>query len=348
MSVFEGLQQLFRKKSPQPEVPATPSPNPDCSGEKPPSAAAAFHEKPPATQSVLTRHKNNIPRLDKAAEAFFTDEPASPPEKITRTPSPKRETSAPAPKKTRRTTTRSGLPLLDGEKDLFRAMLSPRGNGDESNHKLPSHARRQQPSPAGKKQKPLLKDKNGIPLLRNQTDFTMVFREETKYGGKATESMSVPATGAAARKSEPLDFSVQLRNSLGDKGTERLLKEKKTGVSQGPGISLKERLRRYPAPQKNLDLHGFSGIQAHLKTEIFLQQAKEDGLFTVRIITGRGRNSQGPAVLPDIVDQKIREMAKTGLILSWQWGNDSREPGGSVLVYINHFDTPGRPLPNGR
>ncbi|TWI77363.1 Smr domain-containing protein [Desulfobotulus alkaliphilus] len=346
MSVFEGLQKLFRQLPAREKKTVEPNPLPEKKtvADAPPASENAA---PPARKAALKKNRHGIPLIEKPVEELFKDVPQQTPpatidpaigKKTLPLTSNKASAKKKPEKKKHTPMNRKGLPILDQDADLMMQMEAPRPHLSHQPQKLASHLRKKAGLPAGKKPRPLLKDKNGIPLLKNHTDFTEVFSENIKDAAKPeTQKRSQPKV-PLWKDQDSGDFSKSLRESLGNKAGAVLLKEKKAGFPPSAPITLKERLRRYPPPQENLDLHGFSGIQARLKTEIFLQQAKEKGTFTVRIIPGRGLHSEGPAVLPDIVDQKIREMEEAGLVLSWKWENEKREPGGSVLVYLKHFD----------
>ncbi|TYT73948.1 Smr/MutS family protein [Desulfobotulus mexicanus] len=348
MSVFEGLQRLFSQipaKDKNPEKKLTLQ-------EKNNDTDTSFvSEKPaaPVCQKPVKKNRQGIPLIETPVEDLFKDmqhPESSPPTSgrlIQKRPLSGAEKKVFKKQKSGKNNpsrlNSKGLPILDQETDLLIQMEAARPYLSSKGEKLPSHIKKKVTMAAGKKTKPLLKDKNGIPLLKNHTDFTEVFTENIKETARTETKKSSPTPDVALWKDDAYDdFSKSLRSTLGNKTGNILLKEKKAGFPASAPITLKERLRRYPPPQENLDLHGFSGIQARLKTEIFLQQAKEKGTFTVRIIPGRGLHSDGPAVLPDIVDQKIREMEEEGLVLYWKWENEKKVPGGSVLVYIKHFD----------
>lgn len=330
MNLMEELQKFLkgknRKNNPPPQLaPVEEVRTPD---------SLPLPESPPPSPEKKIRQKtkknrHGIPLLMDAAETFFSDEkedfsPLSVQEKSPCPPSlPVQNPAAPKRKK-QHSPIAQKIPRLSEKMDLFHEMTAPRAQVQSSRKKLASHTMKKKPA-LPHQPRPLLKDKNGIPILRDQTDFTRVFH--------AAENLSASPNQDTGN----LKFPVLLGSTLAEKGQDRLLKEKKAGMEASCGISLAERIRRYPEPQKVLDLHGFSGIQARLKTEFFIEKALQDGLFTIRIITGRGLHSEGPAVLPDIVDQKIREMEEMGTVLFWKWENERKEPEGSVRVYLKHF-----------
>lgn len=50
-----------------------------------------------------------------------------------------------------------------------------------------------------------------------------------------------------------------------------------------------------------LDLHGYTADEAEREAERWLQRRARDGEPIVRLITGRGRHSHGPPVLPALI-----------------------------------------------
>lgn len=50
-----------------------------------------------------------------------------------------------------------------------------------------------------------------------------------------------------------------------------------------------------------LDLHGYTADEAEREAERWLQRRARDGEPVVRLITGRGRHSSGPPVLPALI-----------------------------------------------
>ncbi len=99
-------------------------------------------------------------------------------------------------------------------------------------------------------------------------------------------------------------------------------------------VTLQERLRHYPPPGEELDLHGTTGAEAAARVIGFLNSAAGLKHRTVRIITGKGLHSEGPAVLPPVVEATLAELKRTGRILHYAWDKKIRERSGAVLVYL--------------
>lgn len=217
----------------------------------------------------------------------------------------------------KQTKSRTGIPIIKKNADLEQMMRGSRTSSPEAREKLSAHQKRKK-TLSPKRPSASRKNRHGIPILRDGVDFDLVFHSKEEKSG-AEEN-----------------FAALLEKSLGSRELDALLHEKKQ-KPPSPPLPLKERIARYPAPEETLDLHGFSGIQASLKTEVFLEGAKAKGLFTVRIITGKGLHSDGPAILPGIVEQKILELKKKEVILAHKWENKSGKPHGSVQVFLQHF-----------
>ncbi len=74
-----------------------------------------------------------------------------------------------------------------------------------------------------------------------------------------------------------------------------------------------------------LDLHGETAEDARRLTERWLRARAAEGLRTVVVITGRGRRSAGPAVLPGEVQDLLAKL-RGSVVASWE-----TEPGGGAL-----------------
>lgn len=102
-------------------------------------------------------------------------------------------------------------------------------------------------------------------------------------------------------------------------------------------MPLKRRLKRYPPPEADLDLHGFTAIGAQVKTQSFISTAHVQGFFTLRIIVGKGLHSESGPVLPHVVEDLLKEMKKENIVLSYKWEGGKRSKFGAVLVYLKRF-----------
>ncbi|MBU2628970.1 MAG: Smr/MutS family protein, partial [Proteobacteria bacterium] len=100
----------------------------------------------------------------------------------------------------------------------------------------------------------------------------------------------------------------------------------------------KKRLKRYPSPEVELDLHGYTTIGAQVKARSFIRTAKHQGFFTIRIIVGKGLHSDLGPVLPDVVEDVLREMKKQDLVIWYEWDKKKKSKSGAVIVYLKQFE----------
>jgi DNA-nicking Smr family endonuclease len=159
------------------------------------------------------------------------------------------------------------------------------------------------------------KNRHGLPVLDREGSLKRLFEE-------------------AGREEET--FAELVDRSLRGKDMDALLREKRERDLPGP-VPLKKRLRRYPAPQEQLDLHGFTAARAASRTESFVRTAWRNGLFTVRIIVGRGLHSEFGAVLPGVAGDVLDEMRRQKAVLWFEWERGSTSDSGALIVYLNQF-----------
>jgi DNA-nicking Smr family endonuclease len=152
------------------------------------------------------------------------------------------------------------------------------------------------------------KKKKAVPSLPEATDLGEVF------GGSA-------------------GFADEVEASLAGVDLGQVLVEKKGGVASPP--TLQEQLAAYPSPQEKLDLHGCTGEEAARKTSAFINGAMALKYRTVLIVTGKGLHSEGPPVLPLVVDGCLEELRLAGRIFHYSWGVKGRDRSGAVAVFLN-------------
>jgi DNA-nicking Smr family endonuclease len=110
----------------------------------------------------------------------------------------------------------------------------------------------------------------------------------------------------------------------------RAMRDKQSGEPEKP-ITLSEKLKKYPKPERELDLHNKTVNEAQREIGNFLINAKSSRIRTVRIITGKGLHSQDfKSVLPETTEQKLAEFKRTGIILNFK----KEKTGGSFIVYL--------------
>ena len=216
-----------------------------------------------------------------------------------------------------------------------------------------------------KKNKQKLKRKNDLPALASDQDFLDAFlmdgeeglkekqekskkpvkprRNLNKHGlpflddyetwmNKNIDSQTLSddetAEQEAAAPEPEVEFSTLLEASL---------KQNRLPRHAPKPISMKKRLKRYPPPEADLDLHGFTAIGAQIKTRTFISSAHAQGFFTLRIISGKGLHSEDGPVLPHVVEDLLKEMKKENTVLSYKWEGGKRSKFGAVLVYLKRF-----------
>jgi len=99
-----------------------------------------------------------------------------------------------------------------------------------------------------------------------------------------------------------------------------------------------KRIKRYPPPENELDLHGFTALGAELKARSFLVSCQRQGFFTVRIIVGRGLHSELGPVLPDMVEDLLAQLKARDIVLGFAWERKKKSRSGAVIVYLRQFD----------
>ena len=103
-------------------------------------------------------------------------------------------------------------------------------------------------------------------------------------------------------------------------------------------VPLTKRLRRYPNPEIELDLHGYQALGAEMKARSFISTCHAQGYFTLRIIVGKGLHSQEGPVLPDVLEDLLAQMKKEHLVLAFEWDRKKKARSGAVIVYLKRFN----------
>ena len=160
-------------------------------------------------------------------------------------------------------------------------------------------------------------DKKGFRIITDNESFSQLFQLDRQ-------------------KESEENFAQLFEKFQADAYQQQMLKEKKSlpkGEMPLP-LTVGERLKSYPAPQEELDLHGYTAVEAGRRTEAFMRNARLRKLRTVRIIVGKGLHSNGKAVLPDVVEAKIIQLKRTRLVLSYKWEKKDKRKSGSLVVYL--------------
>lgn len=329
MGMFEKLKQLLKKKEVKPVAPVLsdePSPEVMAPVEATPVEPAAASVKPvekkmpkPAGKAKKApkkkgKHGISVLSAGEDLEALFNEEGThdiSPPPKPK--PSPRPVPVPPPSRKKQKKRNRHGILVLGDEKDMFSLMAEEADR--EGDRVVPSASVR-----VAKEEAPLVKkvqkDRHGLPIL---------------------EQGQVPAS------EESDEFAALLESSLSEKSEEVLLSEKVDKVGQARTITLKERLKRYPAPQGQLDLHGYTAAKADQTAEHYVRRAFSVGTYTLRLIVGKGLHSEHGAVLPDTIADRMTVLKQEGIVLSWVWEKGKKSKSGSILVYLNNYDSSRHP-----
>lgn len=197
-----------------------------------------------------------------------------------------------------------GFPILDHHRDIETIMLQAVPDAEQTAHEI------------GPKEE--IKKKDKAPL--------------TKHGIRILQDGDMLFD---AGDEEDERFEDLLYESLGQKNLDVLLHEKKDSEKKRKKLTLKQQLKSYPSPQGQLDLHGYTAMKAELRVETYLKSAYHNQTHTVNIIVGKGLHSDEGAVLPDVVENKLNQMKKDGVVLAYEWDSKRKSRSGAVIVYLD-------------
>ncbi len=183
------------------------------------------------------------------------------------------------------------------------------GSGRKKNHKIGRNSVEHSLKDSSK----LKKNRHGIPFLDGKDSLSKMFNSHEK------------------------EFSHMLDSSLRGKSRSAMLREKKDKLPVRP-MPLKKRLKRYPPPQENLDLHGYTALEAQSFAKHYLRKMWRNGFFTLNIIVGKGLHSEAGAVLPDVVEEILIRLKKEKVVLWFEWDRHKKSSSGAVIVYLKQFD----------
>lgn len=201
---------------------------------------------------------------------------------------------------------KKGIRKLSSEQDYLKAFLCRRNENTDRGPERDSSQRNV--------------NRHGLPFVEDyETQFTAP--ENPGEDGTWESAPLVPE--------EEVDFPALLARSL---------KEQPPPRKTPAPVPLKKRLKRYPGPEADLDLHGFTAIGAEARAKTFLQTALHQGYFTVRIIVGKGIHSPEGPVLPVVVEDLIKKMKVKKSVLSYEWEGGRRKQSGALIVYLNQFN----------
>lgn len=192
--------------------------------------------------------------------------------------------------------------------------------------------------------------KRGVPKLSSDQDFLKAFIKDEEAKKAPEPERSSPKMWEKKKNRHGMDILDDLEpekpaqvDEDSEKPFEILLQESfvknKSPVRKtSKSVPLKKRLKRYPPVEKNLDLHGLTGLQAQTRARSFIQTCKEQGMFTVRIIVGKGLHSEFGPVLPDLIEDLVGQMRKEGVVLWSEWERKVKSRSGAIIVYLKQFD----------
>lgn len=160
-------------------------------------------------------------------------------------------------------------------------------------------------------------NKHGLPILREKDSLLELFaaeKDENQTDTKETADMP--------------------EHWFADESFQRVLQEKEEGIQPVRPMRVWEKIRNYPLPEAELDLHGFTARKAEARTEAFIYNAHRKGLRTLRIIVGKGTRSKGRAVLPDVVETTVVRLKKKQLVFTFKWEKAGKLRSGAMIVYL--------------
>jgi DNA-nicking Smr family endonuclease len=157
-------------------------------------------------------------------------------------------------------------------------------------------------------------DKKGFRVLTDEHDLYQLFGEK--------------------KKSKQEEFGRIFEESQQDKQQQLLLQEKKIVFTETTPLTVSQRIKTYPAPQAELDLHGNTAPEAEKRTESFIENARQKKIRTVRIIVGKGLHSERKAILPDVVEKKITRLKRKNWLLGFEWEKKDKRKSGALIVYL--------------
>lgn len=221
---------------------------------------------------------------------------------------------------------RNGIPVFDRGQDLSRLFEAARSSPSDADSEDGVSGKGPSSASAELSQH---RDRHGIPILGRRRRVAEYFDAS---GGAERGKTGMPQDPPE----DPEEFARLLEASLEGKSRDLLLREKRDRSPAVP-VPLKKRLKRYPPPQNQLDLHGFTSAQAESAVAHFLRRSRRNGFFTVRIIVGRGLHSESGAVLPDVVTDLLARLKAEEVVLWHEWDRSPRSRSGAVIVYLKQF-----------
>ena len=124
-------------------------------------------------------------------------------------------------------------------------------------------------------------------------------------------------------------FSKIFTNAEQDAELQTLLQEKQKETDAVESTTNKDFKATF-----EIDLHGYSALQAEMRVKSFIHLALKQKALAVRIITGKGLHSEGQPVLPDAVEDILGILKKENLVKSWRWEKGQKKKSGALIVQL--------------
>ncbi len=217
-----------------------------------------------------------------------------------------------SPQKKRKNLRKNDLPVLDSTQDLFSAFLNPQVSTTEEKIK-PSHRKASGPR----------LNKHGLPVIDT-------FESQFLAGESVSSESQKNSEGSEDSDAPEENFELLLEASL--KQTSGPPKKKPMPMP------VKKRLKRYPPPEAELDLHGFTALGAELKAKAFISTCKHQGYFSLRIIVGKGLHSDMGPVLPNVMEDVLKILKDQNIVLAYEWEGQKKSKSGALIVYLKQFN----------
>ena len=164
------------------------------------------------------------------------------------------------------------------------------------------------------------KNKKKVCVLTDEDDLCELFACDSEAPAKE------PETGD--------DFRKLLERTLVGENFRTALREKNGNKPVRKKSAVRETIRAYPRPETELDLHGHTSVDVAAKVENEINSLRREGVRTLRIIVGKGLHSHGRAVLPDLVEKKLADLKRKGMVLTFRWEKRAKLKSGSIIVYL--------------
>jgi DNA-nicking Smr family endonuclease len=228
-----------------------------------------------------------------------------------------------AQKKIRKKITKNDLPVLDSDHDFLSVFMGnpipgPQGGKQGQEDKIQSGTGQTIPR----------LNKHGLPVIEDLE--TELFLDQTEFRSEPGPEKFIDSGETEESKDSEENFKILLEKSL---------KQKAGFVKKKPlPMPVKKRLRRYPLPEKELDLHGFTAVGAEIKAKSFILACKHQGFFTLSIIVGKGLHSDTGPVLPDVIEDLLKALKKENIVLAYEWDRKKKSKSGVLIVYIKQFN----------